>query len=212
MSSYIFEIAIDGVTFQSSTMTGTHLMDLRLSISLSDFPILHITPRSPTQSNRGCSETLVHFNGSGKLCELKITKPAFDNLNMVLLFLKEVSSIDDYLILAMTPAIRIRDLILSLPSGNDVPYARRSFAFLDEKGSCDALVRIRRIDNTHQKRNLRPTARSNPPRSIADAKVNSPIKPKDDIPKLHKGEPKPDDLENKSLLYGGFRKRNALIQ
>ena len=210
MSSFVFELAVGRIICQPGLVLNTDLNDMRLSISLSDFPILHISPRLPVLETND-TDQVVLFNGSGKLWEFNTTRSAFDKLNMVLLFLKEVSSINDHLILAMTPALSVRDLLLSLPSGNDYPLARRNIEFLDGKGSCDILIRMIRLPHISQGKQKLLTIRSKSSPSKHNETETLTRKTEDQVHKtsLSRREPKPD--VGGRLLYGGFRKRNPLI-
>jgi hypothetical protein len=155
---YVLEVLADIVTLAEPHTAKEPVLigDVRLSFCLSDFPVLHIKPSAsiPLDSELG---RFARFGGAGKLCELHLSKGDFERINITFLFLKEIPSISDYLILCMTAPISFRDVVLSLPSCKPQPYVKRRFEFIDGRGSCEVFLRLTAVEPPAVIRRLGPT-------------------------------------------------------
>jgi hypothetical protein len=220
---FIFEVVADLATTKESLLSEVPLSDLRLSIALADLPVIHIKPKeTPTLSGEGEMRS-VSFGGIGKLCVFSMTKQDLDSQNLVLLLLKEVSAISDYLILTMSPPISLQDLILSLPSSNlgdhvTVPFATRSFSFIDGMGSCSVRLRLTAsLTDSMRTSQLRSSLRLHG-KSIQkmQQESTSDLPPVPTINQLI--EKTSEEISAKtsqsslSIKYGGLRKRNPIIR
>ena len=147
---FVLELVVDSITCHTPELINTPACDLRLSLALSDYPVVHITPRLPDPSLifQGDPPFTAQFGGAGKLCEFTMTKAALDSYNLILMLLKDIHAIDDYLIITMTAPIGIKELIFSLPNAapnRDTPFVKRTFSFIDGLGECDVLLRFTRV-------------------------------------------------------------------
>jgi hypothetical protein len=190
---FVLEILVDTVTVGDIQKKESILSsDVRLSIALSDFPIVHIKPSSLVHNNNSLEDRLV-FGGSGKLCEFSMKKPEVESSYLTILLLKEITSLNDYLILCMTAPISFHELLLSLPSCSPQPFVKRQFEFIDNRGCCEIYIRLSTVEPS---RSIRKTPRPVSTRPSPPERPQTPKQP-----------PKKQD----SMQYGGFRNRPSII-
>ena len=191
---FVLEVLVDTITINDlSTKESILAGDVRLSFALSDFPVVHIKP-SPAVPNDTPLRDKIAFGGSGKLCEFSMKKPELESSHITVLFLKEISTIKDHLILCMTAPIPFQQLLLSLPSCSPQPFVKRRFEFIDNRGSCELFLRISTIDPT-------PIRRTTAARVVAKKLEISSEKP-----------PSPVPMRSRSKInYGGFKNRPSII-
>jgi hypothetical protein len=214
------QILVDTIQLNQKDTGKFILSDLRLSISLSSFPIVHVAPGSvdatetKTVSVDEQQETRnVEFGGSGKSCTFLSDRSFLQTGKIVFLLVKRIDAFDDYLILAVTSPIHFRDLSLSLPSSSDnyePPFVSRRFEFLDDMGSCQLRVRLVKAP--------RRSARS--PQKIKSTKTlihpDSPQKPPPRLGTFSNSMPA-DRAESRSEnvcspKYGKMKSRNPLLK
>ena len=203
------ELLVDSVTVNELPNKDSILTrDVRLSIALSEFPVVHIKPSPVIVQSPSLGETVL-FGGAGKLCEFSLPKSQLASATLSVLFLKEVPSINDHLILCMTPPMSFRELILSLPSCSPQPYVKRQFQFIDNRGTCDIFVRISADEPEVIQKTSRlfhtvtPKSRSRPKTAIEHSPAKSPRN--DPLITSPKGKRSP------AITYGGLRKRVPII-
>lgn len=217
MSSFVLELVIDRIVCPKAVLESAADNDVRLSISLLDFPVVHIAPHTKAADLRrevGCevSNHEIHFNGAGKLCEFPMSKTMLETGNITLLLLKEITTLNDHLILAITHPIGIQELLLSLPSGNTARLAQRTVHFIDNKGYCEVRIRLTKKQKLPEKLQSRPAE----PAVKAMHAVKPVLRDVDPVP-IVKADMKPEEpisqqSHSPSTSYGGFRKRNSLIR
>lgn len=221
---FVFEVVADLVAVRAQIIDEIPAADLRVSLALADLPVIHISPKGlPNVLPNAEGLKTVNFGGNGKLCEFAMNKQDLETQNLVLLLLKEVSTINDFLILTMTAPISIRDLILSLPSSNmgereAVPFVARRFSFIDETGTCS--VRIRFTASLHdsmRKSQLQTTLRlhSSKPKESTMGDEPSEFQPPPTINQLIEETSQqisPSTLTTRSTIkYGGLHRRSPII-
>jgi hypothetical protein len=138
---YILELAVESVRIPSC-VTDVNPNDIRLSFGLTDFPVIHVAPLVPTAN---VEDNTISFGMAGKLCEFSLTRSQLESTNIVFLLLREVTTVNDHVVLAMTAPVLFRDLVLSLPSGpcqSSKPFAKRKFQFIDSDGECEVMLRV----------------------------------------------------------------------
>jgi hypothetical protein len=217
MSSFVLELVIDRIVCLKAVLEGAADNDVRLSISLLDFPVVHIAPHTKSTNLRSVvgsegSTQEILFNGAGKLCEFTMSKTMIGSGNITLLLLKEITTLNDHLILAITHPIGIQELLLSLPSGNTAPFAQRTVHFIDNKGYCEVRIRLTKKQKQPDKLQSRPAK----PAVKAMHAVKPVLRDVDPVP-IVKADMKPEEpisqqSHSPSTSYGGFRKRNSLIR
>ena len=146
------QIVVDSVDLNREGPGDCIASDLRLSVSLSSFPIVHVAPRK-VHIPEGDQVTVsdhepfrsVAFGGAGKSCTFLSNRSFLEVGQVVFLLVRRIDAFDDYLILTMTSPTSFRDLSLSLPSSSedyDPPFVSRRFEFLDNMGSCEVRLRL----------------------------------------------------------------------
>jgi hypothetical protein len=149
---YSLQVVVDSVEVQADRLGYVQQSDLRLSISLGRYPILHVAPTTigePVTTPEPAKETGtlldVPFRGSGKSCTFIMNKALVETARVVFLLVKKVDALNDHVILAMTSPITFQELALSLPSSSgdiEPSFVTRRFQFLDWMGTCDLRIRL----------------------------------------------------------------------
>ena len=212
---FILELLVDTVT-----LTGLPepllMSDIRLSIGLSELPVVHIKPAFSNPSSSIQSGT-IPFGGSGKLCEFTMSKSELDAANLTILVLKDIPSINDHLILCMTAPVSFRDLILSLPSCVPQPFVRRDFTFVDNKGSCSVYIRVTNPAPLHHESQSTLVVRTARPATRPQSIVRTPSTPMNTTRRVHVSEltqpmvPPVEPLLPRPMPYGGLRNRRPIL-
>jgi hypothetical protein len=211
---FILELLVDTVT-----LTGLPepllIGDIRMSVGLSELPVVHIKPAFSDPRSSIHSGT-IPFGGSGKLCEFSMSQSELEAANLTLLVLKDIPTINDHLILCMTAPVSFRDLILSLPSCVPQPFVRRDFTFVDNKGNCSVYIRVTNpvaLCHGSQSTLLRTARPATRPLSI----VRTPSTPMNTTRRVHVQEfmqpavPSPDPILPRPMPYGGLRNRPSIL-
>lgn len=220
--SFIFEIVADSILIKGETVESVPTSDLRLSIAMADLPVIHIHPRENHELTDELGMKRICFGGTGKLCEFSMSKRDLESQNLVLLLLKEVSAISDFLILTMTAPLSLRDLILSLPSSNlgdreAVPFAARTFSFIDGMGCCSVRLRLTAsLRETHRKAQTETSHRLHRPIQRKSCETDNPPDvppPPPTINQLIEAKSQEICSQNSQNLtkYGRLRQRSPLI-
>jgi hypothetical protein len=112
---FTLEVLVDTVTIRG-IKEPVQTSDLRLSIGLSELPVVHIKPSPFSVQPEVVQDGTVLFGGSGKLCEFTMTKTELACATISILVVKELVTLNDHLILCLTPPLSFRDLVMSLPN------------------------------------------------------------------------------------------------
>lgn len=204
---YVLELIVESIRL----IPGNEDMsprDIRLSVALTDFPVVHIAPRDIEFT---ISDGTIPFGMTGKLCEFALSRAQLESTNLLLFALREITTVNDHVILTMTAPISLRDLILSLPSGPDqasTPFAKRKFAFIDNTGECEVMLRV-----------SSPPPVPKPVRSVqrSSRKTPLPVSPPKPTPTVKQlAESVTKEIEDIAVTsyrqsYGGLRKRTPII-
>jgi len=218
---YSLQVVVDSVEIQADKLGYVQQSDLRLSISLGRYPILHVAPMAttigepvttPEPANETGTLLDVPFNGSGKSCTFIMNKTLVETARIVFLLVKKVDALNDHLILAMTSPITFQELALSLPSssGNIEPsFVARRFPFLDGMGACE--LRIRLVHVTRKVVRVTKSHPQLPPRLIT--KVAGQLPPDLVVSaEIVQADPQEPQKENACIpKYGNMKNRNPVI-
>ena len=219
---YSLQVLVDDVHIRETHVRDIQLCDLRMSISLDNLPIVHVSPLPETSGEQkaiqtGCEEShgsvILPFRGAGKSCTFQMNKRLVENGKLVFLLVKHVDALNDHMILAMTSPIMFRELALSLPSSSndqEPKFVKRTFEFLDDIGACELRIRLlhvsRKVVRAGSKHisQILPT----PAPLIRKVQPSLPAKPEDDNPPVrqvnrsdNQGDP----------MYGKMKNRNPVI-
>jgi hypothetical protein len=209
---FILEVIVDTVKLvdlpdKDSILTS----DVRLTIALSELAVVHIKPSPVIVQSPSLPDTVL-FGGAGKLCEFSSTKSELSSATLSVLFLKEIPSINDHLILCMTPPLSFRELILSLPSCSPQPMVKRRFEFLDGRGSCEVYIRVSsetsemKSENPRLTQSLHATSHQRPKNSHQSISARS-----ETISAIANSVSSPKSFKSPKMTYGGLRKRASII-
>ena len=209
---FILEVLVDTVTVSEfPKRESISMRDVRLSVSLSEFPVVHIKPSPLIPQTPSLGDSIL-FGGAGKLCEFSLSKSDLVAATFSLLLLKEIPSINDHLILCMTAPVSFRELLLSLPSCSPQPFVKRQFLFLDGRGSVDIFIRVSAVQpevvakTSRRNLSMHATSRTRPATAVQrSTEIAEP--PKIPLePLLSPKQPK-----SPRMSYGGLRKRAPII-
>ena len=186
--------------------------DLRLSIGLSELPVVHIKPSPFSVQPEVVQDGTVLFGGSGKLCEFTMTKTELACATISILVVKELVTLNDHLILCLTPPLSFRDLVMSLPNCSPQPFVKRDYAFVDDRGDCSLYFRVT-VADTLPKAKVSHLSATQPVRNSRrnHSIIHTPIlheHPRDAPP-----TPRPSTTPTMrpQMNYGGLRSRTPLI-
>ena len=211
---FTLEILVDTVTIRG-IKEPVQTSDLRLSIGLSELPVVHIKPSTFSVQPQVVQDTTVLFGGSGKLCEFTMTKAEFACATISILVVKELVTLNDHLILCLTPPHSFRDLVMSLPNCCPQPFVKRDFAFVDDRGHCSLYFRVT-VEDSRQNPRLTHLSATQPVRHNKrnQSIINTPI-----LHGLHESPrdapllPRPSSAPTtrSPMTYGALRSRTPLI-
>ena len=219
---YSLELLVDDVSVIGGFPDDVRASDLRISIALSRYPIVHIEPIC--RNSDGCvsradekfipfGDPKMSFGGSGKACAFQMDRYLSETAMLVFLLVRHVDALCDHVILGMTEPLRFRDLCLSLPSCSDgaaPPYVTREFKFLDNFGSFNARVRLQHIN----RKIVRPTMGPKQPRKPS-ALADTPPAPKTAVanPEIRSAvEDVTQRRTSEFVRYGKMRDRTTLMK
>lgn len=100
---YIMEVVVKEMSLATKTISE----DMRLSVSLVNFPIVHIIPRG------------IAFAGSGKRLEFRLSKTALEKQEFRLIVCRHIPELDDYLVMGTTSKVSLRDILIHQAMGEE---------------------------------------------------------------------------------------------
>ncbi len=129
-NTYIMEVAVKDLSVPSTTITN----DIRLSVSLQHFPVVHIEPKG------------IEFRGSGKRMEFRMSKEGLQQEGFRVLLCRYIPELDDHLVIGTSDSISLRDILLNqthILRDTHVPeFAVYSMDFRDGIGNATLVVRV----------------------------------------------------------------------